>query len=209
MRQDKCSGSRPDFHFWGIVVLSLMCGPHIFDRTSTFSHPHSQTGHSQTGHGSIFNCPVYTLICTGHSITFTSCLHCHSDRTRPVYDLSAQCVNQGPVYAPAHTGHLKIDTSCLRVYPNRTVLSTHPYKQDAANGRWVGGSVLSIHITRVLRRRGHNAAFTQGNMYCMVLWLYIYMYGPRSVPQKGNFVKQKSAVKKRSKNENVFSVLSM
>lgn len=35
-----------------------------------------------------------------------------------------------------------------------------------------------------------NAAFTQVNMYCMVLWLYIYMYGTRSVPQKENFVKQ-------------------
>ncbi len=49
-----------------------------------------------------------------------------------------------------------------------------------------------------------NAAFTQGNMYCMVLWLYIYMYGPRSVPQKGNFVKQLTQQKVSIYYENVF-----
>ena len=42
-----------------------------------------------------------------------------------------------------------------------------------------------------------NAAFTQVNMYYMVLWLYIYMYGPRSVPQKGNFVKQFTQQKRK------------
>lgn len=108
--------------------------------------------------------------------------------------------------------------SCLCIYPNRTVLSTHPYKQDTANDRRVGGSVLSTHITRVLRRRAHNARSTQDNMYCMVLWLYIYMYGPRSVPQKGNFVKQftqqKSVVKMKTFSasclcENVFIIFSL
>ena len=63
-----------------------------------------------------------------------------------------------------------------------------------------------------------NAAFTQGNMYCMALWLYIYMYGPRSVPQKGNFVKQftqqKSVVKLKTFSasclcENVFIIFSL
>ena len=34
-----------------------------------------------------------------------------------------------------------------------------------------------------------NAAFTQGNMYGMVVWLYVYMYDPRSVSQNFCFVK--------------------
>ena len=37
----------------------------------------------------------------------------------------------------------------------------------------------------------HNAAFTQGNMYGMVVWLYVYMYiwDPLAVPQTDRFVK--------------------
>ena len=52
----------------------------------------------------------------------------------------------------------------------------------------------------------HNAAFTQGNMYGMVIWLYVYTYGVRIAYHKPTDLS--SNLRRKTFSKNVWAKMS-